>query len=144
VNRRVLVTRPEPGAAATAARLKAMALVPVILPLTSIFALSPPPGSVRCAPARLPSIVERFTKHHRPAQEIASLDEQLLNVAPAVHTQIDFDGRANVELCMILVDDNQVQVVTRHLPTRGGPYKYHHEHVLIVLHAVEERDQPVA
>lgn len=41
--RRVLVTRPEPGASATAARLDAMGFSPVVLPLTRIVATTPPP-----------------------------------------------------------------------------------------------------
>lgn len=36
MERRVLVTRPEPGATATAARLREIGLVPVLLPLTRI------------------------------------------------------------------------------------------------------------
>lgn len=39
--RRVLVTRPEPGASATAARLRAMGFCPVVLPLTRIVATPP-------------------------------------------------------------------------------------------------------
>ncbi|MCT7377250.1 uroporphyrinogen-III synthase [Chelativorans salis] len=39
--RRVLVTRPEPGASRTAARLKARGFVPVVLPLTKIEPLRP-------------------------------------------------------------------------------------------------------
>lgn len=39
--RRVLVTRPEPGASATAARLEAMGFAPVLLPLTKIVAMQP-------------------------------------------------------------------------------------------------------
>lgn len=39
--RRVLVTRPEPGASATAARLEAMGFAPVVLPLTQIVAMVP-------------------------------------------------------------------------------------------------------
>lgn len=39
--RRVLVTRPEPGASATAARLEVMGFLPVMLPLTRIVALEP-------------------------------------------------------------------------------------------------------
>lgn len=44
MTRRVLVTRPEPGASATAVRLSQMGLAPLVLPLTRIEAL----------PARLP------------------------------------------------------------------------------------------
>lgn len=41
MNRRVLVTRPEPGASATAARLGELGFEPVLLPLTRIVALPP-------------------------------------------------------------------------------------------------------
>lgn len=41
MTRRVLVTRPEPGASATAVRLSDMGLVPLVLPLTRIQALAP-------------------------------------------------------------------------------------------------------
>lgn len=40
MKRRVLVTRPEPGASATAARLSQMGLVPLVLPLSRIEALA--------------------------------------------------------------------------------------------------------
>ena len=43
MTRRVLVTRPEPGASATAARLSNMGLSPLVLPLTRIEALAPQP-----------------------------------------------------------------------------------------------------
>ena len=45
--RRILVTRPEPGASATAARLQAMGFCPVVLPLTRIVA-TPPAASGPC------------------------------------------------------------------------------------------------
>jgi len=45
--RRVLVTRPEPGAAATAARLAAMGFAPLVLPLTRIV-VTPPPEAGPC------------------------------------------------------------------------------------------------
>ena len=51
INRRVLVTRPQPGAARTAARLVKLSFDPVILPLTKIVAL---PHDV---PATLPDLV---------------------------------------------------------------------------------------
>lgn len=44
IARRVLVTRPQPGASATAARLRAMGHHPVLLPLTRIVAL--PAGDI--------------------------------------------------------------------------------------------------
>lgn len=44
MTRRVLVTRPQPGADATAARLAAMGFVPVVLPLTRIVAIEPAPA----------------------------------------------------------------------------------------------------
>ena len=61
--RSVLVTRPEPGASATAKRLAAMGFSPVLLPLTEIVATPPPAhapcdavvvtsaNALRCAPA---------------------------------------------------------------------------------------------
>lgn len=42
VKKTVLVTRPEPGASATAKRLAAMGFAPIVLPLTEIVALTPP------------------------------------------------------------------------------------------------------
>jgi uroporphyrinogen-III synthase len=42
VTRRVLVTRPEPGASVTAARLRGLGFAPVMLPLTRIEAVVPP------------------------------------------------------------------------------------------------------
>lgn len=41
MRRRVLVTRPEPGASATAARLQSLGFAPIVLPLTRIIALEP-------------------------------------------------------------------------------------------------------
>ena len=42
--RRILVTRPEPGASATATRLVAMGFSPVVLPLTRIVPMPPQPA----------------------------------------------------------------------------------------------------
>lgn len=72
--RRVLVTRPEPGASATAARLEAMGFAPVMLPLTKIVAMAPAtpapcdavivtsPNALRHAPAEflLPLLARRL------------------------------------------------------------------------------------
>lgn len=69
VSRRVLVTRPQPGADVTAGRLAEMGFAPVVLPLTRIEPLAPPPvdpagfdavavtsvNALRHAPAALPA-----------------------------------------------------------------------------------------
>lgn len=75
--RRVLVTRPRPGADATAARLAAKGFLPVLLPLTRIAAT---------APARLPdaSVVDAVAAtsvnafRHAPAALVAAVAEKPL------------------------------------------------------------------
>ena len=67
--RRVLVTRPEPGAAATAARLEAMGFAPVVLPLTRIVPTPPQaPGPCEAVVATSANALR-----HAPAAFLAPL-----------------------------------------------------------------------
>lgn len=67
--RAVLVTRPEPGAAATAARLAAMGFAPVVLPLTGIVAT--PPGEV--GPCDVVVATSANALRHAPEALLAAL-----------------------------------------------------------------------
>ena len=74
MTRRVLVTRPEPGASATAERLKAMGFVPVVLPLTRIVPVRPPePG-----PCDAVAVTSANALRHAPEDLIASLAKKPL------------------------------------------------------------------
>lgn len=70
--RRVLVTRPQPGADETAARLLAMGLSPVVMPLTRIVPL---PVSTRVDPASFDAVAITSVNavRHAPADSLASL-----------------------------------------------------------------------
>lgn len=67
--RRVLVTRPEPGASATAARLRAMGFSPVLLPLTRVVSVAPrDPG-----PCDAVAVTSANALRHAPAGLLARL-----------------------------------------------------------------------
>ena len=72
MNRRVLVTRPEPGAARTATRLAALGFEPVLLPLTETRAL---PVAVDAVPnnAVAVTITSANALRHAPKELVAAL-----------------------------------------------------------------------
>lgn len=109
--RRVLVTRPEPGAAATAARLAAMGFAPLVLPLTGIVA-TPPPGAGPCEAVVATSA---NALRHAPASLVAALRDRRLyavgaataeaarragfaDIAVAAGTAVDLAGLIGAEL----------------------------------------------
>lgn len=65
--RRVLVTRPEPGASRTAARLRAMGFEPVLLPLSKTVPLAVDPGTSVDHAAAL-AITSANAVRHAPAE----------------------------------------------------------------------------
>ena len=67
--RGVLVTRPEPGASATAVRLRAMGFAPFVLPLTEIVAM--PPAAPRPCDAVVATSANAL--RHAPADYLAAL-----------------------------------------------------------------------
>lgn len=67
--RRVLVTRPQPGAAATAARLAAMGFDPIVLPLTGIVATAP----AVAGPCDAVVATSANALRHAPADYLAAL-----------------------------------------------------------------------
>jgi uroporphyrinogen-III synthase len=71
--RRVLVTRPQPGASRTAARLDAAGFTPVVLPLTEIVPLeaSLPPGDVAALVVSSANAIR-----HAPAKLVSSLSDK--------------------------------------------------------------------
>ncbi|MCO5155171.1 MAG: uroporphyrinogen-III synthase [Aquamicrobium sp.] len=78
--RSVLVTRPEPGAAATAARLAAMGFKPVVLPLTKIVATPMAPAG----PCDAVVATSANALRHAPAACLAALrDKRLYAVGAA-------------------------------------------------------------
>lgn len=105
---RVLVTRPEPGAGETAARLQAMGLEPVVLPLTRIVTVEPmrlpdvanqdavivtSPNAIRHAPASLLAALARkplFAVGEASAE--AARRAGFGNVRAAAGTAVDLAG----------------------------------------------------
>ena len=74
MTRRILVTRPEPGASATAERLKAMGFSPVVLPLTRIVPAPPSdPG-----PCDAVAATSANALRHAPKALLAALEEKPL------------------------------------------------------------------
>lgn len=91
--RGVLVTRPEPGASATAARLAAMGFSPVVLPLTEIVA-TPPPASGSCDAVVATSA---NALRHAPADYLAALaDRRLYAVGAATAAAARQAGFADI------------------------------------------------
>jgi uroporphyrinogen-III synthase len=93
--RRVLVTRPEPGASATAARLIERGYEPVVLPLTQIMALEPialperidavvatSANAFRYAPASLMEKLRHLPLHVVGAKTAEAAGREVVSVAP--------------------------------------------------------------
>lgn len=70
--RRVLVTRPEPGAGQTAQRLSALGFAPLVLPLTRIVPL-PPPVSFQAVPWSAVAITSPNAVRHAPRGLLGAL-----------------------------------------------------------------------
>ena len=109
--RRVLVTRPEPGASATAARLEAMGFAPVMLPLTQIVAMVPDkpapcdaviatsPNALRNSPAEfLVPLLERRLFAVGEATANAARRAGFGNVVAATGTAIDLAALIGQEM----------------------------------------------
>lgn len=91
--RRVLVTRPEPGAGATAARLRATGFFPVVLPLTRIVPTPPAaPG-----PCEAVAATSANALRHAPADFLAPLlDKRLFAVGEATAAAARRAGFADI------------------------------------------------
>lgn len=95
VKRPVLVTRPEPGASATAEKLAVMGYAPLVLPLTRIVPLDPPPmsGSYDAVVATSANALR-----HAPADLLDSLtDKPLFAVGEATAAAAREAGFGRIE-----------------------------------------------
>lgn len=93
--RRVLVTRPEPGASTTAARLEAIGFTPVLLPLTKIVAMQP------AAPGPCDAVIATSANALRnaPAEFLAPLlGRRLFAVGETTANAARRSGFADVEV----------------------------------------------
>lgn len=98
MRKRVLVTRPEPGASATAARLEALGFEPIVLPLTRIVPVEPkvpaPPEAYDAVIVTSPNAVR-----HIPAKLIDAFHTRpLYAVGEATGSEARKSGFTNVRI----------------------------------------------